>query len=220
MGKLSWDNAVYLSFRTAFFSLLETKPIGKITVLELSEKAGYARSTFYQYFNDVLELDEIIRTDILYRLKEQINSYSSPARATTKILVRESTYDIYHWFLACQTMRKELLTYLYYRPNINFLTGIRKQLMGLVKRMAKYDDLPDDRETEYYLYYQVEGTVGMLVHFLKNHPDEDPAAMVYVFNGYHRYLSWFLTGSSKEVRDSTLEMMADILDIQRQQFTI
>jgi len=220
MEKPSWDNTVYLSFRTAFFSLLESKSMSRITVSELCEKAGYARSTFYQYFNDIMELDEIIQKDILCRLKSQINTDPSPARPTTKILVRESTYDIYHWFLACQTMRKELLTYLYNRPNNRFLSGIQEQLMFLVKRMAQHDSLPDDRETEYYLHYQVEGTIGMLIHFLKNYPNEDPAAMVYVFNGYHRYLSWFLTGAPKEVRSTTLEMMADILDMQRQRFTI
>lgn len=42
----------------AFWNLYEYKPINKITVKELMNKAGYHRSVFYLYFKDIYDLLE------------------------------------------------------------------------------------------------------------------------------------------------------------------
>lgn len=42
----------------AFWNLYEYKPINKITVTELMNKAGYHRSVFYSYFKDIYDLLE------------------------------------------------------------------------------------------------------------------------------------------------------------------
>ena len=46
------------AFVTAFFHLAEIKNIYKITIKELTNLAGYNRTTFYRYFEDVFDLIE------------------------------------------------------------------------------------------------------------------------------------------------------------------
>lgn len=46
------------AFITAFFRLAEIKNIYKITIQEITNLAGYNRTTFYRYFEDVFDLVE------------------------------------------------------------------------------------------------------------------------------------------------------------------
>ncbi len=68
------------AFMEAFCLLYAKDPIEKITVLEVSKKAGYNRSTFYQYFLDIYDLlDEVEDTmaDYICENRESIDMYSN-----------------------------------------------------------------------------------------------------------------------------------------------
>ena len=49
----------------AFWTLYCQKPISTITVKSIVEKAGYNRSTFYEYFLDVYDVLEVIESSLL-----------------------------------------------------------------------------------------------------------------------------------------------------------
>lgn len=63
-------DATRRAIREAFWSLYQEKPVSQITVREISERAGYNRSTFYQYYKDVYDVLEQIETHVLRRMKE------------------------------------------------------------------------------------------------------------------------------------------------------
>lgn len=54
----------------AFWELYCEKRIEKITVKEITQKAGYNRSTFYEYFIDVYNVLEQIETSIIPNINE------------------------------------------------------------------------------------------------------------------------------------------------------
>lgn len=56
-------------FVDAFCELYTQKPIEKISVQELTKKAGYNRSTFYLYFSDLYELREYVENDLIEFIK-------------------------------------------------------------------------------------------------------------------------------------------------------
>lgn len=62
----------------AFCILIRKKPVQKITVRELVDKAGYNRGTFYKYFRDVYEVLEQIEALVLDRIKENFRSKIKP----------------------------------------------------------------------------------------------------------------------------------------------
>lgn len=49
----------------AFLALRAEKPLRKITVRELCERAGVGRGTFYAHFSDVYDLNEKLETQLL-----------------------------------------------------------------------------------------------------------------------------------------------------------
>lgn len=57
------------AFKEAFCLLYQKKPLTKISIQEISQKAGYNRSTFYQYFFDINDLLDHIEQELLDYIK-------------------------------------------------------------------------------------------------------------------------------------------------------
>lgn len=53
------------AFITAFFQLARKKKISQITIREITDLAGYNRTTFYRYFEDVYALIEYSESEFL-----------------------------------------------------------------------------------------------------------------------------------------------------------
>ena len=58
----------------AFWSLYQLKKIEHITIKEITDKAGYHRSTFYLYFVDIYDVLNQLEETLLEYLKEQVLS--------------------------------------------------------------------------------------------------------------------------------------------------
>lgn len=61
----------------AFWSYYKEKPIDKITIKEITARAGYNRSTFYLYYNDIYEIREQLENYVLMELSEQLGMLPS-----------------------------------------------------------------------------------------------------------------------------------------------
>ncbi|MEK5416912.1 TetR/AcrR family transcriptional regulator [Paenibacillus sp. FSL L8-0708] len=59
-------------FVEVFCELYSQKPIEKISIQEISNKSGYNRSTFYQYFTDIYELLNSVENDLLNEMKKEL----------------------------------------------------------------------------------------------------------------------------------------------------
>lgn len=49
----------------AFWSIYKVKPLPKITVKEITDKAGYNRGTFYTYFSDINEIQALLKEQLI-----------------------------------------------------------------------------------------------------------------------------------------------------------
>lgn len=56
----------------SFCKLYTKKPIEKISIRELTDTAGYNRSTFYNYFNDIYDVLEYIENSSIRYVKQNI----------------------------------------------------------------------------------------------------------------------------------------------------
>ncbi|MCD7814970.1 MAG: TetR/AcrR family transcriptional regulator [Lachnospiraceae bacterium] len=57
-------------FIDAFWALVREKPISKIAVNEITRRAGYNRSTFYEYFLDIDEMLSYIEDELLNEIRQ------------------------------------------------------------------------------------------------------------------------------------------------------
>ena len=62
-------------FVDVFCTLYATQPISRITVKELTTRAGYNRSTFYQYFKDVYDIQQYIEDQMMNDIRRDILSH-------------------------------------------------------------------------------------------------------------------------------------------------
>jgi len=68
----------------AFWQLYKEKPINKITVKEVTDTAGYYRSTMYYYFEDVYAILEEIETSVLQDWETSLSEALYDNRALLK----------------------------------------------------------------------------------------------------------------------------------------
>ncbi len=60
------------AFISAFFKLAEIKNINKITIREITNLAGYNRTTFYRYFKDVFSLMEYAEDEFFQYIRKTL----------------------------------------------------------------------------------------------------------------------------------------------------
>lgn len=61
------------NLREAFWSLYAERPIEKIAVREITDRAGYNRATFYLHYHDVYEVLEEVEDRVLGGLEHLVN---------------------------------------------------------------------------------------------------------------------------------------------------
>ncbi|MGX7203730.1 TetR/AcrR family transcriptional regulator [Enterococcus pingfangensis] len=59
-------------FMNSFCDLYSRKSIEKISIQEIATKAGYNRSTFYQYFTDIYDLLDVVENSLLNEVQASL----------------------------------------------------------------------------------------------------------------------------------------------------
>ena len=77
-----------------FLELLKEKPVAKITVKEICERAEINRSTFYKHYQDVYDLMEKLENEAVEAFEKLLDSYvqneTVPALVTLLTSLREN----------------------------------------------------------------------------------------------------------------------------------
>ncbi|MCD8321708.1 MAG: TetR/AcrR family transcriptional regulator [Oscillospiraceae bacterium] len=167
-------------FVDSFWSLVREKPIGKIAASELTRRAGYNRSTFYEYFLDTDDLLAYVEGELLEKIKQTI--YQLPPENQSPGALFQSIFAV---------MNEEL--YLLIGPNgdSGFLEKIRKELIPLVEA---YLPIPKDTpHFDYFVSFANAAMFGLLQHWHeegKNISAEEISALMQnlVLKGLQTYI--------------------------------
>ena len=102
--------------KESLFQLMQEKPINKITVKELCDRADVNRSTFYAYYTDIYDLDRKIIKEFFKMQRSFINQ--SLAIMDTKPDVTDLTvndfYEITSLYLGLVKENKEMYKFAFY----------------------------------------------------------------------------------------------------------
>ncbi|MBR5636766.1 MAG: TetR/AcrR family transcriptional regulator C-terminal domain-containing protein [Pseudobutyrivibrio sp.] len=97
------QNAIDIVLAESLKELAATKPIEKITIREITDKAGVIRPTFYNHFQDKYELLEWITINELFNPVEPLLSNGMLKEAVTYILTKmEKEKDFYKRAIALE----------------------------------------------------------------------------------------------------------------------
>jgi len=140
----------------AFWALYCTKRIDKITIKEITMRAGYNRSTFYEYFADVYDVLENIENDLISKLQElpiqQISSQPTPfpLEALVHMYSQHGTY---------------LAVLLGDQGDPAFQRKIKSSMKPMIKEILIAQGTNDDFELDYTLEYALSAMIGILSYW-------------------------------------------------------
>jgi AcrR family transcriptional regulator len=157
----------------AFWSLYTTKRIEKITVKEITNRAGYNRGTFYEYFQDVYAVLEHIENLSLPTLDElppliDINS-NSPTFIKSFLKLFQEKYQHYPTLLGDN-------------GDPAFQRKLKNSIKSSIMRALNNKENIDQIEIEFLLEYILSGLIGILIFSdqqKSNLPEEKLVALLY-----------------------------------------
>jgi AcrR family transcriptional regulator len=154
-------DATRQAFVGAFLKLGRKKPIERISVKELSEAAGYNRTTFYNYFTDVYSLYEYIENYVFENMRAQIEeNIRNPADRES--FVRNVVKLTSEW--------KGYLAVVLSNPyGYHFSVQVKS---GLIKYWTEELGLPkDDIKTSYMLDSYMSAVFSVVNRWVRNQDD-------------------------------------------------
>lgn len=147
-------------FLTAFWKLYEKKELEKISIRELCQTAGYNRTTFYVYYDDIYDLLDKAIESIFLPIREEIIRRIDFSRA----LQVSAFGEIFLQALRKEDTHIELL----FKRHHYLLLGekLKKEWMALLRE--KYSGREVDFSfLEYVMEYQLSAVMGVIKYWLQ-----------------------------------------------------
>ncbi len=141
----------------AFWELYCEKRIEKITVREISTKAGYNRSTFYEYFTDVYDVLDQIEESLLPNIEDMPPLLSSMTDTSVPI---DSFIKLY------SSSSKYYTVLLGDNGDPAFAGKIKNGIKA--KLLAQLKARESSIEIDYTLEYMLSAMIGILTYWFKN----------------------------------------------------
>lgn len=147
-------------FITAFWKLYEEKPIEKISVQQLCRTAGYNRSTFYNHFTDIYDLQDKAVDSVFRPTQEEvfaIGDFRLFMEGTTAETIVSSYFLIEDKYI-------ELL----FRRHAEYLIGdkIKKNFLRHIREQARKENA-DFETIELILEYQISAALGVVKYWYR-----------------------------------------------------
>lgn len=153
----------------SLIELMKEKPISKITIKELCENADINRTTFYAHYTNQYDLLRKIEDETISWAKDAFNSLickTADKNETIKGIEKICDYFVEN--------SKHLQVLMSEQGDIDF----QKQLFTLIYQLCGVNpsDNPDiDADTkELYFIFIVNGSIGLIQHWLKNGLKQSP----------------------------------------------
>ena len=152
------------SIINAFLALRSEKPLEKITVRELTDKAVIHKATFYLHYHDIYELSETLEEEVIGDI---LNGLSDPTQLLTDT-------ERFNEELYCLLMAHEsLLSILYSGTRAGMLAvRLEKRLKDYI--FNRHPDYRDDLEKNVILTYLIHGAY----HAYMQYRDQDPKTVL------------------------------------------
>lgn len=159
------NNTTREKLMEAFWQLYGKKRIENITIKEITQKAGYNRGTFYEYFLDVYDILEQIENNIIPNIDDL------PPTETTTQNQQDTLNEIISFY---QRNAGYLTILLSDKGDPAFLTKLKNHIKPKIKSELINKGVIDGFELDYALEYTLQGLLGVLNHWFLNNDEKKP----------------------------------------------
>ncbi|MCR8744291.1 TetR/AcrR family transcriptional regulator [Romboutsia lituseburensis] len=143
----------------AFWSLYCEKRIEKITIKEITVKAGYNRSTFYEYFTDIYDVLEQIENSIIPSLDEL---------PPISILNKNNEIPINMFLKLYEQNEKYYSVLLGDNGDPAFASKLKDSVKPLLKEALATEVKLNDLEFDFVLEYILSSMISIMSYWFKN----------------------------------------------------
>lgn len=143
-------------FRKVLLELLQEKPLNKITITEICEKADLNRSTFYAHYVEAGDLLHDIESDIIANIPKVYDN-SGYSGKTVKTAELESFFDY------VKDNAFEFRVLLIDSNSNAFFESLKNAILKYYISVNNHFSL----DREFQLIYSVNGAIGMMLEWIK-----------------------------------------------------
>ena len=158
--------------QSTFLELLKEKPVNKITVKELCDKAEINRGTFYKHYQDVYDLMEQLEEEALADLEKLLVSATENGSGSSLFSLLASMQN--NRDLICSLSKTSINT-----DFINRLTDCCTRYALSTPSVSVQLDKPN---RQYVYSYLAGGISRLLAHWLANGAVDDPADLAHLID--------------------------------------
>lgn len=159
--------------KDAFWSLYKTQKIEKITIKQITDKAGFNRGTFYVYYTDIYDLFEQIKNECLVEINEHGDEMIMLLFARK---LEKSKHFILEFYLKRKMHLKKLLGT---DGDPQFVHQIKKILKLKLQKHLKISPTTNNLEIDLILEYIISAHIGVTTYWLEQHCESDsPKPMI------------------------------------------
>ena len=163
------------AMNAALAELLMEKPLNKISVREIAERADINRGTFYLHYRDVYDMVEKIQNEIFAKYHDIVNNYEQQknSKAIFPMLVRLFQLLEENSDLARVLVGKN--------GDVAFLDKLKNEIKEVCLADAKEIlHMTDEREFYYFYEYITAGCSGLCAAWLSGGMEETPEEMAMI----------------------------------------
>ncbi|HAJ96479.1 MAG TPA: TetR/AcrR family transcriptional regulator [Ruminococcus sp.] len=143
------------SIINAFLALRSEKPLEKITVRELTDKAVIHKATFYLHYHDIYELSESLEEEVI---NDVLTGLSDPTQLLTDT-------ERFNEELYCLLMAHESLLSILYSGSRAGMLAVRLEKRLKEYIFSRHPDYRDDLEKNVILTYLIHGAYHAYMHY-------------------------------------------------------
>ncbi|SOC41675.1 TetR/AcrR family transcriptional regulator [Salinicoccus kekensis] len=173
MSKMSQTEVTRSNLMEAFWELYKEKPLAKMTVREITDRAGYNRGTFYAYFADVYEIQKVFKKSLIPE-KDMIIGHlrhlDKDDAGVFESFDKTNAYIRANWEKIAVMIGPEGDPSFVYE----FRSEIRKIIMGYVEEIG----IREPEKFEYIIEYQISAHISVFQLWIERcgEPDEKKLA--------------------------------------------
>ena len=149
------------ALKDSLIDLLKKKPISQITIKELCENADINRTTFYAHYADQYQLLKSIEDETLSWVKETIANFSGK---TDKKDFIQNIEKVFEYLIENKNHIQVLMSE---QGDIDFQRTLLTVIYGQCGIWLAKDMNADISQSELYFVFSVNGSVGLIQHWLK-----------------------------------------------------
>lgn len=156
------------SLYASFLEFLAEKPVSDITVIEICERAGISRKTFYKYYSDPFALLVAMQNDLFNDYHDRLIGQPAEVSQIMPVLI--------HFVDENRVLVKAAFAN---RGERNFVDRVLDDLFATYRNAWEQANptLPAE-DVEFLFYFAVSGLFGVVQHWLFDRPDMPVDAII------------------------------------------